>query len=43
MSVGTSSLRIIGIELSKTFFLWEARECIKTIENDTSPMEVAIQ
>ena len=26
----------------KKSFQWEARDCIKTIENETSPMEVAI-
>ena len=42
MSIGTSSLRIIGIELPKKSIQWEARDYIKTTENDTSPMEVAI-
>ena len=42
MSIGTSSLRIIGIKLPKKYIQWEARYCIKTMENDTSPMEVAI-
>ena len=42
MSIDTSSLRITGIELSKKYIQWEARDCIKTAENDTSPMDVAI-
>ena len=43
MSIGTSSLRIIRIKVSKTYFQWERRDYIKTTENDTSPMEDAIQ
>ena len=27
----------------KKYFQWEARDCIKTMENDTSPLEYAIQ
>ena len=43
MSIGISSLRVIGIEQpKKKYFQWEARDCIKTTENDTSPLEVAI-
>ena len=42
MSIGTSSLRIIRIEQPKKYIQWEARDCIKTIENDASPMEAAI-
>ena len=43
MSIGISSLRIIGIEQPKKYFQWEAGDCIKTTENDTSPLEDAIQ
>ena len=43
MSIGISSLRIIGIEQPKKYFQWEEGECIKTTENDTSPLEDAIQ
>ena len=44
MSIGISSLRIAGIEqLKKKYFQWEAGDCIKTMENDTSPLEDAIQ
>ena len=43
MSIGTSSLRIAGIEQQqKKYFRWEERDCIKTMENDTSPLEGAI-
>ena len=42
MSIGNSSLRITGIEQPKKPFQWEARDCIKTTENDTSPLEDAI-
>ena len=44
MSIVISPLRIIGIEqLKKKSFQWEAGDCIKTTENDTSPFEDAIQ
>ena len=44
MSIGISSLRITSIEqLEKKSFQWEAGDCIKTTENDTSPLEDAIQ
>ena len=43
MSIGISSLRITGIEQPKKSFQWEARDDIKTTENDTSPLEDAIQ
>ena len=44
MSIGISSLRITCIEqLKKSSFQWEATVCIKTTENDTSPLEDAIQ
>ena len=43
MSIGTFSLRITCIEqMKKKIIQWEGRDFIKTIENDTSPMEVAI-
>ena len=42
MSIGTSSIRITGIEQQKKYIQWEARDCIKIAENDTSPMELAI-
>ena len=42
MSIGIFSLRIIGIEQLKKYFQWEARDCIKTTENDTSRLEVVI-
>ena len=42
MSIGTSCLRITGIEQPKKSIQWEAGDCIKTIENDTSHLEVAI-
>ena len=43
MSLGSSSLRITGIEqMEKSIFQWEARDCIKTREDDTSPLEDAI-
>ena len=42
MSIGTSSLRITSIEQSKKYFQWEARDYIKTTENDTSPLEVSM-
>ena len=43
MSIGTSSLRITGIEQPKNIYIqWEESDCIKTTENDTSPLEVAI-
>jgi hypothetical protein len=42
MSIGTSSLRTIGIELQKTYFQFERRDWNKTMKNDTSPMEVGI-
>ena len=43
MSIGISSLRIIGIEKPKKIFQWEAGDYIKTTENDASPLEDAIQ
>ena len=43
MSIGISSLRIIGIGQLNIFFQWEAGDCTKTTENDTSPLEDAIQ
>ena len=43
MSIGISSLIIIGIEKLKKYFQWEDGDCIKTMENDTSPLEDAIQ
>ena len=43
MSIGIFSLRITGIEQPKTYFKGEARDCIRTMENDTSPLEDAIQ
>jgi hypothetical protein len=42
MTIGTSSLRTIGIEVPKTSFQWERRDWTKTMENDTSSMAVAI-
>ena len=43
MSIGISSLRIIGIEQpKKKDFQWEAGDCIKTREDNTSPLEDAI-
>ena len=43
MSIGISSLRITGIEQLKKYFQWEVGDCIKTTENDTSPLEDAIK
>ena len=44
MSIGISSPRVIGIEQpKKKYFRWEARDCIKTTNNDSSPLEDAIQ
>ena len=43
MSIGISSLRITGIEQLKKIFSMEAGNYIKTTENDTSPLEDAIQ
>ena len=43
MSIGISSLIITGIEQLKIVFQWEAGDFIKTTENDTSPLEDAIQ
>ena len=44
MSIGISSLRITGIEkLKKKYFQWDAGDCIKTTENDTSPLEDGTQ
>ena len=42
MSIGILSIRITGLEKLGKKIQWEARDCIKTTENDTSPMEVAI-
>ena len=42
MSIGIYSLRITGIEKLDFFFQWEPGDCIKTMENDTSPLEDAI-
>ena len=42
MSIGTSSLKITGIELPKKIYSMEGRDCIKTADNETSHMEVAI-
>ena len=43
MSIEILSLRITCIEQPKKYFQWEARDYIKTTENDTSPLEDAIQ
>ena len=43
MSISISSLRITGIEQLKKYFQWEAGDCIMTMQNDTSPLEDAIQ
>ena len=43
MSIGISSLRITSIEKQKKYFQWEAGHYIKTMENETSPLEDAIQ
>ena len=43
MSIGIFSLIIIGIEQQEKKIQWEAKDCIKTTENDTSPLEDAIQ
>ena len=40
MTIGISSLRITGIEQLKKYLQWEAGDCIKTMENDTSPLEM---
>ena len=43
MRIGISSLRITGIKKQKKKSIqWEARDCIKTTKNDTSPMEFSI-
>lgn len=42
MSTGTSFLRTTATKVPKIYFQWERRDWIKTIENETSWMEVEI-
>ena len=42
MSMAIFSLRTTCIKRPKNIFQWEKRECIKTMKNDTLPLEVGI-